>query len=62
MPTLTAVENRRRVARLEGQALRIRNRLASAWDRGCSMEVVHRLECGLRKRWQMLEQARQLLH
>ncbi len=62
MSKLAETETRRRIARLESQAQRIRNRLANAWDRGCPEEVIHRLEEGLRRRWRMLDKARQFLH
>jgi len=62
MSKLAEIATRRRIARLESQAQRIRNRLASAWDRGCSEEVIHRLEESLRDRWKMLDRVRQYLH
>ena len=49
------------IRRLEQQIDRLRGRLADAWDRGCSTVVIHRLELGLRRRWQRLDKARHLL-
>jgi hypothetical protein len=46
------------LAVIERNVRRLRNRLASAWDKGCSPAVVRRLENELRLWWRRREAAR----
>ena len=43
--------------RIEHQLERLRNRLAAAWERGCSPAVIRRLEAMIDRRWRLRDRA-----
>lgn len=51
------IDTRREEPRIEQQLERLRNRLATAWERGCSPRVIHRLEMMIDRRWKLRDRA-----